>query len=104
METIKNKKFLTAIVLLLLITATIMLGAYVLGLFQEITSPILPKPTPTAEATPSAKRIPSSLAIDPKFIELENHLKSLEQDLISVDLSESKLSLPILEMNINFEK
>lgn len=104
METIRSKKFLTAIIFILLISTSLMLVMYVLGLFQEITSPISSKPISTEEATPSAKRIPSSLATDSGFIELEQNLKSLEQDLISVDLAEPKLSLPILEMNVSFEK
>lgn len=104
METIKSSKILTGIIFVLFIITAFMLLAYVFGLFREISSPISPPSTPISEPTSSAKRIPSSLAIEPTFIELEKNLQSLEQDLTTVDLSEPKLSLPILEKNIDFEK
>lgn len=103
METIK-KKFLTGFIFILFIGMTVILLAYVFGLFKEVSSPILPSASPASLATPSPKRIPSSLATEPGFLKLEEDLKLLEQDLTSVDLSEPKLSLPILEMNVNFEK
>ncbi|MBI5465001.1 hypothetical protein HY946_00115 [Candidatus Gottesmanbacteria bacterium] len=110
METIK-KKLLTGFIfirrkalLILFIGMTIVLLTYVFGLFKEISSPIIPSASPVAEVSPVPKRIPSSLATELGFLKLEEDLKLLEQDLTSVDLSESKLSLPILEMKVNFEK
>ncbi len=98
-----KKKLLTALLVLLLVLTALIFLRYLLGLFQEFSSPIAPSPTPTKEATESGKRVPSSLAIDPEFVKLEGDVSGLEQDLNSVDLSESKLSPPIIELNVNFE-
>ena len=103
METIK-KRLLTGFIFILFLGMTATLLTYVFGLFREVSSPILPLATPVTEASPPPKRVPSSLAIEPGFLKLEEDLKLLEQDLANVDLSEPKLSLPILEMNVNFEK
>lgn len=101
---IDKKKILTGIVFVLLIVAIFIFLTSFFGLFQEITSPISTSPVATPEASAAAKRKPSSLATEANFLKLETDLKQLEDDLASVDLSEPKLSFPILEMNINFEK
>ncbi len=98
-----RKKLLTALLILLLVLSALIFLSYLFGLFQEFSSPVVPSPTPTSEATTSGKRVPSGLAIDPEFIKLEGDLSGLEQDLNSADLSESKLSPPIIELNVNFE-
>ena len=110
METIKSK-FLTGFIfirrkalLILFIGMTTILLVFVFGLFKEVSQPILPSASPLVEVTPSPKRIPSKLATEPGFLKLEEDLGLLEQDLAGIDLSEPKLSLPILEMNVNFEK
>lgn len=103
METIK-KKVLIGFIFIMFIGITTILLVYIFGLFKEISSPILPPTSPVAEVSPAPKRIPSSLATEAGFLKLEEDLKLLEQDLATVDLSEPKLSLPILEMSVNFEK
>ncbi len=101
----RNKKgWLTLALFFLLILASIILLFYVFGLFKEFSSPAQPSPTPTNEATTSGKRVPSGLAIDPDFLKLEEDLGELEKDLNAVDLSEPKLSPPIIELNVNFER
>ncbi len=97
-----KKRFLTLFILLLLIVATAILLSYVFGLFKEFSPSAEPSPTPTNEATSSGKRVPSSLAIEPDFLKLEEDLGTMEKDLNAVDLSEPKLSPPIIELNVNF--
>jgi len=99
-----KKKLLIGLIFVLFIGTTATLLVYSWRHFQKAPSQTIPSPSPLTEVSPIPKRIPSSLATDSGFLKLEEDLKLLEQDLVNVDLSEPKLSPPILEMNVNFEK
>lgn len=63
------------------------------------SSPFLPD---LATLTPQKNL--SSIATESSFLNLEEDVKKLKLNLSEVDLSETKLSVPILELDINFKK
>jgi hypothetical protein len=58
-----------------------------------------PEPLPEFSQQPTKK--PSSIASDSAFLKLEEDLNSLDKDITSADLSEAKLSFPVIETKIN---
>lgn len=80
------------------------LGSATIFLVKKPSTETSSSPTPTVEATPSAKRNLSAIATDEAFLKLEGDLNNLEKNIGNVDLTEPKLTLPILEMKISFEK
>jgi len=64
-----------------------------------------PLTTPIATIADDPKPIinPSNYANDEEVLKLETELKKLEKDLIDVDLRESSLNPPNLDMKIVFE-
>lgn len=99
-----RKKLLTGLFLITIILITGALVFYIFSFFNIISTSVSPKITPTPTATPSVRKIPSSLATDPDFLILENELGKLDKDLNSVDLIEPKLTLPVIELNLGLGK
>lgn len=100
----KRKKFLLVVFIIPLFVFVVLLLIFFFTFIKQPPKPILPSPSPTLEATPSSKRVLSSIATESGFLKLENDLKLFEKDTIEVDLSEPKLSPPILELSVTFEK
>lgn len=69
----------------------------------KLTPPPLPTPT-IPPFIPPFSATPSAWATEAGVLKIEEDLRNLESDLGITDLSESSLSLPILDMNVNFEK
>lgn len=88
--------FLTIVVVFILYSISNLLGDWSLPNSDEKNS------TATTNASPLKKL--SKIATEASFLETEKELQNLNKDHAAVDLSEPKLSLPILEMNVNFEK
>ncbi len=88
----------------LILIGFIIIGSTALFLVKKPATEISSSPTPSIEATPSAKRNLSAIATDAAFLKLEEDLNGLEKNIGNVDLTEPKLNLPILEMKISFEK
>lgn len=112
MEIIKSKlvlyreKILAGLIFIFLI-GFISAGLLYLTNFYRATGggeQIIPRPSPVVQATPAVKRSLSSIATEAGFIKLEQDLQLLGNDLSTVDLSEPKISLPIIEMDVSFEK
>lgn len=81
-----------------------------------IFSLLVPKP-PSQPGSSDTKPLPSAISnasIEPRkvsefgntadFINFETTLKQLKADVISINLSESELTFPVLDMDVNFEK
>lgn len=103
METISQavtRKFLIVILFLFLVSLFFSFSRMKSKTIVQVS----PLATPATEANYKTMRTLSSVALEPSFLTLEDNLKKLEKDLVEVDLAEPKLALPILEMNVNFEK
>ncbi|MFH0863824.1 MAG: hypothetical protein V1858_01900 [Candidatus Gottesmanbacteria bacterium] len=98
-----KKTFLTISLLILLIVVSIVLFNYITGLYKEIATPVSSTPVPHVQSTPSTSKIPSNISTSSAFLKIEEQVKSLEQELNSVDLKESKLSFPAIEQTIKLE-
>lgn len=61
-----------------------------------------PLPSDTPEASASERQT-SEFAKTEDFKKFEQNIKSLKDDNTNVDLSESQLSFPLLDMEVNFE-
>jgi hypothetical protein len=61
-------------------------------------------PQPTTTPLPTTIINPSKYATDSAILEIESQIIQTESDLNSVDLNESELTPPSLDMNVNFEK
>ena len=89
---------------LIILIGLIVIGSIALFFVKKPAMEISSSPNPSVEATPSAKRNLSTIATDAAFLKLEEDLNNLEKNIGNVDLTEPKLTLPILEMKISFEK
>ncbi len=103
-ESVSKKYFLYGF-LGLFITVIIVFALYsVSNLLGNWTLPSASNPSPSSSTTTVPVKKLSAIATDSSFLEAEKNLENLNKDNASVDLSEPKLSLPVLEMNVNFEK
>lgn len=70
--------------------------------FGEIKPPVFPTPTPT----PFEEEIknPSIYATDSAVLEIEGRLKTIGEDLDLVDLKETSINPPVLDMEVNFKE
>jgi len=97
----RNKKLLIiAVVLLFLLLTLTLLATFSRG------PKIDPLPPTVALATPTPVQEiiinPSAYATDSEVLAIEEKLKEIEKDLIKIDLRESSLNPPVLDMNVGF--
>jgi hypothetical protein len=96
----------------LLIVAGSMLGVILLllilvALMKPKQSPLVltPSPSPVLAPSPTAPpRETSAFAKTPEFAHFEQGIRQLQNDNLTVDLSEPNLSYPLLDMDVNFRK
>lgn len=64
--------------------------------------PVFPEPSPS----PYEEEItnPSVYATDSAVLEIGERIKEIDQDLDKIDLKETGLNPPVLDMNVNFEE
>lgn len=69
---------------------------------SQFKPPTFPSPSPS----PFEEEItnPSAYATDSAVLDIENKLKEIDQDLDKVDLKETGLNPPVLDMEVNFEE
>lgn len=92
----KNKLLITALAiiiffLLIVILLLLLKKPQVLPSLPPSPSPVLVSPSPVATESALPKSLPE-------------RLESLEKQLKEVDLSQTRLSFPILDFNVNFEQ
>jgi hypothetical protein len=91
---------------ILLIFLPIILVVFLLGLYlkaqntnpEAVVSESVLTPTPTP-----LDFVPSKWAGDPDVVALETDLTNLEQKLQQVDLKQSQLLPPVMDMNLNLK-
>jgi len=100
----KTILIITGAVCLLLFSAVVLVSKFKIN--------ILPggggqteEPVPTATPTPYQEIIasPSAYATDSAILQIQENIKALEIELKATDLKESNLTLPGLDLNVNFD-
>lgn len=94
----KNKKFFTILIAILPIVVLLVLAA----LFVKPRKPTgtVTKITPQVSRTVSITPTYPPVQMDEKLLKIQNELNDLEQNLNKIDLSETSLVPPILDLII----
>jgi hypothetical protein len=98
-----GKKIIIAAGTLLAILITLLIIAVITQPTGTPSEPDTPVTKITPAPSPEIILNPSAYADDPEVGEIESGLKAIETDLIEVDLRESSLNPPSLDMVITFE-
>lgn len=69
---------------------------------SQFKPPVFPSPSPS----PCEEEItnPSAYATDSAVLEIGKRIKEIDQDLDKIDLKETGLNPPVLDLNVNFEE
>ncbi len=99
---LKKKKLILVIVLAVSFLILISVGLIILNQQGRTILPTQISPTPTP--TPIVEQItnPSPYATDSAVLQTEEELKKLESELQEVDLKETNLTPPVLDLDVNF--
>lgn len=98
-----NKKILGKFLMVLLPISILIFLIFLFGAIKKKTSEMTLKPTteiPTP--TPQEIRHQSRWATDSGILEIEENLKTFSAELETVDLKESRLLPPVLDMEAKF--
>ena len=89
---------MTALVVFVLVLSAVLVLELAKKKPETTTQPTEPPPAPTE----TLSRLHSRWATDSGVLKLEEDLKNLSEELKNVDLKESQLSPPVLDMDVEF--
>lgn len=100
-------KFSKTQIIILVVGIVLIVVAFISFLLEKPKLPTVTIPSPLLVATQSASLPPKEISEFGKteaFTNFENKLTDLQKTNSTVDLYEAKLSFPLLDMNVNFNK
>ena len=99
---LKGKRLILVIVLAVSFLVLASTGLIILNQQGRIISPAQISPTPTPTSIIEQVTNPSPYATDSAVLQTEEELKKLESELQEVDLKETSLTPPVLDLDVNF--
>lgn len=99
-------KFTPLLKILLVVLSILFLMVFFVMLLPKktVVSPNAPSPTPVVLASPSPEVKISEFAKTEIFGQFEVQMASVSAHLSETDLNEDKLTFPLLDMDVNFDK